>query len=152
MNVEIVHLFECPELVGEVARWIHEEWWSNKPGYTVSTLATRLRQARDRHSVPLSLVALRAGNPVGIVNLVESDNEERPDLTPWLAALLVAPEARGHGVGSKLVRSLVSEASRLGIGRLYLGTDIPEYYERLGAKLFEEYTGGYRIMSIDTSV
>jgi hypothetical protein len=24
------------------------------------------------------------------VNLVANDNEERPDLTPWLAALLVA--------------------------------------------------------------
>jgi predicted N-acetyltransferase YhbS len=151
-NVDIVHLFECPEHIDTLARWIHEEWWADKPGHTVSTMRARLGQARDRNSIPLSLVALRAGRPVGTVNLVESDNEERPDLTPWLAALLVTPAARGQGVGSALVRSLVAEAARLGVRRLYLGTDTPEYYVRLGAQVFEESADAYRIMSIDTSL
>jgi predicted N-acetyltransferase YhbS len=152
MNVEIKHLSECPEHLGRIARWIHEEWWSDKPGHTVETMAARLGEARDRNAVPLSLVALHAGTPVGTVNLVANDNEGRPDLTPWLAALLVAPEHRGQGVGSDLVRSLVGEATRLRIRQLYLGTEIPQYYARLGAEMYEEVSADYCIMSIKTGV
>lgn len=129
-----------------MARWIHEEWWTGKPGHSAETMAARLREARDRNAVPLSLLALRAGKPLGTVNLVDNDNDARPDLTPWLAALLVKPEHRGHGVGSALVRSLVAEAARLGIPQMYLGTDIPGYYTRLGAVLFEEVSDEYSIL------
>lgn len=152
MTVKIRHLFEHPEHLREVARLIHEEWWSDKPGHSVSTMAARLALAKDKDSIPLSLVALRDGKPIGTVNLVENDNDERQDLTPWLAALLVVPEARGNGVGTRLVRSLLKEAAVLGIPRLYLGTDIPEYYTRLGASLFAEYADGYRIMTMETVV
>ena len=150
INVEIRHLCDCPEHLGSVARWIHEEWWSDKPGHTVETMASRLGEASDQNAVPLSLVALLAGNPVGTVNLVANDNEERPDLAPWLAALLVVPEHRGQGVGSNLVRALLKEAARLRVRQLYLGTDIPDYYAKLGAAMYEEGSGDYCIMVIKT--
>jgi predicted N-acetyltransferase YhbS len=149
-DIRIAHLFQHSEHVHKVARWIHEEWWRDKPGHTVETMEARLREARDRSAVPLSLIALRAGEPVGTVNLVANDNEERPDLTPWLAALLVRPEHRGRGVGSALVRVLAAEAGRLAIPRLYLGTDIPGYYERLGAALFERVSEEYCILCLRT--
>ena len=150
MTVEITHLFECPEHLEAVATLIHEEWWTDKPGHSVATMKTRLAQANDIDAIPLSLVALRDGRPVGTVNLVENDNEERPDLTPWLAALLVVPECRGMGFGTRLVRALLVEAARLGIPRVYLGTDITDYYARLGASLIAAYEGGYRIMVLDS--
>jgi len=150
MNVDIGHLYEYPAHLQTVARWIHEEWWSDKPGHSVESMATRLREASGRDRIPLSLVALLEGCPVGTVNLVVNDNEQRDDLTPWLAALYVLPEHRGKGVGSKLVRSLTSEASRLGIREMYLGTDIPQYYRKLGAKMFESSSDDYCIMSIAT--
>ena len=152
MNVEIRHLCDFPEHLGTVARWIHEEWWSGKPGHTAETMASRLGEASDKNAVPLSLVALFAGNPVGTVNLVENDNEERLDLAPWLAALLVVPEHRGQGVGSKLVRALLKEAARLRVRELYLGADIPDYYARLGATMYEEHPDGYCIMVMKTGV
>jgi len=149
-GVRIAHLFEHPAHVDEVARWIHREWWQDKPGHTVETMAARLREAKDRSAVPLSLVALHGGKPVGTVNLVANDNDERPDLSPWLAALLVRPDHRGRGVGSALVRSLVAEGARLGIPRMYLGTDIPGYYTRLGAVLFEKVSDEYCILCLRT--
>ena len=151
MNVEIVHLYEYPEHLESVARWIHEEWWADKPGHSVESMATRLKDAHNKDEIPLSLLALHRDRPVGTVNLVVNDNEERLDLTPWLAALLVLPENRGRGVGSQLVRTLSAEALRLGVRRMYLGTDIPQYYSRLGAQIFESSQDGYCIMCIDTS-
>lgn len=152
MNVEIRHLCDCPEHLVTVARWIHEEWWADKPGHTLETMASRLGEASDKNAVPLSLVALLAGKPVGTVNLVENDNDERPDLAPWLAALLVVPEHRGQGVGSNLVRALTKEAARLGVRQMYLGADIPEYYARLGAAMYEKGPADYCIMVIKTDV
>ncbi|MCF7823514.1 MAG: GNAT family N-acetyltransferase [Candidatus Marinimicrobia bacterium] len=151
-NFEIRHLCDCPEHLETVARWIYEEWWSDKPGHTVQTMASRLGEASYRNAVPISLVALLAGNPVGTVNLVANDNEKRPELTPWLAALLVMPEHRGRGVGSVLVRALLKEAARLGVRQLYLGTDIPEYYAKLGAAMYHEVSDDYCIMVIKTGV
>jgi len=71
-------------------------------------------------------------------------------LAPWLAAMLVVPEHRGQGVGSNLVRALLKEAARLGVRQLYLGTDIPDYYAKLGAAMYEEDSGDYCIMVIKT--
>jgi len=79
--ITILHLFECPQHLPEVARLIHEEWWSDKPGHSVSTMARRLALASDRDAIPLSLVALRDDRPIGTVNLVENDNDERPMTT-----------------------------------------------------------------------
>ncbi|HEU4339068.1 MAG TPA: GNAT family N-acetyltransferase [Planctomycetota bacterium] len=116
--MKIAHLFEHPEHLPDIARRIHEEWWADKSGHTVETMAARLTTTQQHDAVPLSPVALIGEIPVGTVNLVENDNDERRDLSPWLAALLVWPERRGLGIGSQLVRALVAEAARLGIGRI----------------------------------
>jgi predicted N-acetyltransferase YhbS len=152
LRIQIAHLFEHPEHLGEVARWIHDEWWTDKPGHTVATMAARLRAASDRAAIPLSLVALRGTSPIGTVNLVDNDNDERPDLSPWLAGLLVLPDYRGQGVGSTLVRSVVAEATRLGVRQVYLGTDIPRYYARLGATMHEKGADGYCILCMRSGV
>ena len=88
------------------------------------------------------------GQPAGTVNLIQCDSQRRPHLFPWLAALVVVPEHRRKGVGGLLVRHLVGEARRLGYGELFLGTDIPSYYEALGARLHERFEDNLCIMRI----
>ncbi len=146
MESRIEHLFEHPEWIRLVAGWIYDEFWTGKPGVSVETFVARLGEATDPDRVPLSLLALSDGRPVGTVNLVHTDSEARPDLHPWLAALVVVPEARGQGIGSALVRELNAEAARLGFGELFLGTDIPEFYSRLGAERFQTVRGDLCIM------
>ena len=150
LNISIYHLFEYPEYYPTVARWIHYEWWVDKPGHSVKTMEDRLRLANDPDKIPLSLLALSDGVPVGTVNLVENDAEDRPDLYPWLAAMLVQSKYRGHGIGTKLVNSIISHAVRLGISEIFLGTDIPEFYERLGATDHECFADNFRYMKLVT--
>lgn len=152
LSTHISHLFEHPEHLPTVAEWIWRAWWQDRPGQSAATLAARLEQACDPDRIPLSLVALVGGAPVGTVNLVENDSESRPDLTPWLAALWVQPAHRGRGIGSELVRAVVREAARLGVGRLYLGADIPGFYARLGAVTHQSVTPDFPIMRIDTGI
>jgi predicted N-acetyltransferase YhbS len=152
MKIEIAHLYDYPKYFRIVAQWIHEEWWLSKPGHSVDTMEARLRQASNPQEIPLSLVALANARPVGTVNLVENDDESRPHLFPWLAALLVLPQYRGRGIGSKLVCALLEEARRLKIKQMYLGTDAPGFYMRFGAAIHEQVVDDYCIMRLNMDV
>jgi predicted N-acetyltransferase YhbS len=147
--ITITHLYRHPEHVRRVARWIYDEFWTDKPDASPQWLEERLREATTDSEIPMSWLAVVDNEPAGTVNLIECDNDQRPDLSPWLAALLVLPEYRKRGIGSKLVDECVAGARRLGVKRLYLGTDIPEYYERLGWHIHERVRGDYIIMAID---
>ena len=146
MQVQIDHLFEHPRFVRLVAGWIYEEFWRDKPGYGVEKFEGLLRQADDAGRIPLSLIALSDGQPAGTAQLIRSDSERRPHLTPWLAALIVAEPYRRRGIGGLLVRRVAAEAARLGYAELIFGTDIPDFYARFGAGVHERFPGRLCIM------
>lgn len=143
--VSIDHLCRHPGHVPLVASWIHGAFWT-RSGKGVETVIDLLREAEDPDRIPLSLLASIASAPAGTVQLIDCDSKARPDLTPWLAALFVDPAYRGKGVGAALVRRLVTEAARLDCRELYLETDIPDFYARLGAKPYQALTDGGWIM------
>ncbi len=144
--MRIEHLYNTPQHIRMVADWIYNEFWTENENMKPEILEGWLRDAVDPDKIPLSFLAFYDGKPAGTVNLIENDNEHRPDLAPWLAALLVRPEFRHKGIGSELVRECLNAAKRLGYKRLYLGTDIPEFYEPLGIKIHERVRDDYIIM------
>jgi predicted N-acetyltransferase YhbS len=149
MPFEIVHLFERPEHRPAVAALIHHEFWTRVPGASVAKMQARLATADHADRVPLCLVALHQGEPIGVVNLVDTDDEDRPEWQPWLAGMVVAAPWRGQGVGSSLVRALLGHARRLGIERVYLGTDGPGFYTRLGAVAHQVPRPGFCFMRFE---
>ncbi len=149
LPVGLAHLFELPRHRLAVAELIHREFWTAVPGASVERMAARLAQAADPDHVPLCLVALHGDEPVGVVNLVDNDDEAHTDWRPWLAGLVVRDGWRGHGVGSALVRELLVHARRLGIGRVYFGTDGPGFYTRLGAVVHEQPRPDFWFMRFD---
>ncbi len=66
--------------------------------------------------------------------MIASDLEERPQLTPWVAAVWVEPRARSRGVGGALVERAARDCFALGIARAYLCARpaLSGFYERLG--------------------
>lgn len=148
MTSSIHHLFQYPQHTCTVAGWIYREFWEDRNGYDRATLEKLLGDADDPGRIPLSLIALADGVPAGTVNLIYHDNSRRPELTPWLAALVVVKKYRGRGIGSALVTRLLTEASRIGISTLYLGTDTPDFYTRLGA-FHHETVDGLHIMRFE---
>lgn len=146
-GLSIDHLHRHPGHLERVARWIHAAFWT-RSGQGVETVIGLLENARDPDRIPLSLLARVGDEPAGTVNLVACDSRERHDLTPWLAALYVSPEYRRRGIGAALVRALMAEAARLGSGEIYLETDIPDFYARLGAAKHQPLAEGGWIMRI----
>lgn len=151
-KIKIEHLKDHPQHLQTIATWIYNEWWTEKPNVSVESMKKRLQEAKTDCDIPLSLVALFGDEPVGTVNFIESDNSEFPDLKPWLAALLVSPKFRNQGIGSSLVKECVQYAKELGVSEFYLGTEIPHFYESLGAKPHTTGSKNLQIMKMETGL
>ncbi len=131
--MKIGYLADHREHIPRLAEWLHAQWGYLHENDSVERRAARLESRATRGGVPVTFVAVDAETLLGSASLVVDDLETRPELTPWLASVYVAPEHRGRGVASALVRRVVEEAKGSGIDRLYLWTtDQERLYARLG--------------------
>ncbi len=73
-------------------------------------------------SIPLALVAFEKEQFIGTASLIKCDMDDRTELFPWLAAVLVKPENRNRGVGTLLLKSIDIECLKFGYNRYYLYT------------------------------
>jgi GNAT superfamily N-acetyltransferase len=138
-GVKVEHLAEHPGAIPTLAAWVYNQWghWM-PPDATQETLAREFRRRTAPGQIPETFVAVEDGKPLGTASLVVHDLAERRDLSPWLAAVYVAPEARNRGIGSALVQAVMDEASALGAEDLYLFTpDKMSFYGRLGWRVLE---------------
>jgi N-acetylglutamate synthase-like GNAT family acetyltransferase len=108
------------------------------PGSSVEEFESQFSTQLNRDTIPLTLIALVDQVMVGTASLVAHDMPIRPNLSPWLAAVYVAPEHRQRGIGSRLVQNIEEAAKQLHIPRLYLFTpDRERFYARLGWSIVE---------------
>ena len=110
-------------LLPTVAGWLREEWpgWYGQGGRG-DAVGDAHAFAASTERLPLGVVALVAGRPVGVGALKAESLASHRHLTPWAAAGYVLPELRGRGVGAALLAALVREAGRLGFPCVYCGT------------------------------
>ena len=131
--MRIAYLADHREQIPRLAEWLHAQWGYLHEDDSVERRGLRLESRATRGGVPVTFVAVEGETLLGSASLVVDDLETRPELTPWLASVFVAPEHRGRGVASALVRRVVEEARSSGIDRLYLWTtDQERLYARLG--------------------
>jgi GNAT superfamily N-acetyltransferase len=138
--MRIEHLAKHREVIPILASWVYGEWghWM-EPDVTLETLMTTFERRTVQGQIPETFVAVECGKPLGTASLVTYDMAARRDLSPWLAAVYVAPEFRNQGVGSALVATVMDQASAMGVQDLYLFTpDRMRFYGRLGWKALEQ--------------
>ena len=151
MSLKFLTLSDRPELLSTVASWIYEQWWSHLPEHSVEILAKQLNERRVSDQICESFVALLDTIPVGTASVLDHDveTERRPDLTPWVAAVYVVPEARRQGIGEQLVSHATAFAQSKGFNTVYLWTtDHRNWYERLGWQLVEQFESSRGMVSI----
>ncbi len=108
------------------------------PGLTAEDMTRIFSEHLNRDRIPLTLIAFLDGQPAGTASIYVHDLPPRPDLSPWLAAVYVAPPFRKRGIGSELVKAVESQAQELQFHRLYLFTpDQERFYTRLGWSVLE---------------
>ena len=146
MQLTLDYLANHREAIPQLARWSYAEWrrYIEQRGRSFDDVVAGYHQRVNTDALPLGVVAIADGAVIGMGALLEADLPLRPELTPWLASIFVAPEYRGRGVGSMIVERLASEATRLELERLYLWTSsAASLYARLGWREIEkvEYCG-----------
>ncbi|MBB3770760.1 GNAT superfamily N-acetyltransferase [Angulomicrobium tetraedrale] len=146
--VAIDDLRLVPGFAPIVADRVWRAWWQ-EAGKPLAALRARLDESLGpaTAAIPSSFVAHRGAEFLGTVALIESDMEDRPALTPWLAALWVEPAARGRGTGAALVRHAARAAFAAGHARLHLCATAQNapYYHRLGWSRIEADIDGLDI-------
>ena len=95
------------------------------------------------------LLLLFRNELVGFISIFPHDCDEKPDLTPWYATMFVKSEYRGMRYSKILNDAILKEAKKRKISRLYLKTDLNDYYEKFGAKYIEDLSNGEKMLYFD---
>ena len=132
--VEVRFLADVPGHAATLGRWHHAQWGALYDDWTLEVATEELMDHATRRTMPTTLVAMQGETLLGSVSLVLEDAPELRDQgDAWLASLYVVPEARGLGLGVRLVKELVAFAARQQVERLWLFTpEHASFYARLG--------------------
>jgi GNAT superfamily N-acetyltransferase len=143
---EISDLRQRPEFFDTVAMRIWQAWWDAE-GASLDYISGRLRENMSEVPIPFALVAHDGHAFLGTSSVIASDLAERPQLSPWVAAVWVEEAARGHGIGAALVERAAQDCFALDIGRAYLCARprMLGFYQRLGWTLLERRVGRHSL-------
>ena len=132
--IEIIPLMSCQQVIPELAQMWYEllglKW---APGVKVSDVEQRFLNHCNDEKLPLTLVAFKNQQPIGMCSLRENEGI-RPELSPWLGSLVVDKHFQNQGIAKLLIDAIKEKAKQKGFSKLYLFTfdkTLPEYYQRL---------------------
>jgi GNAT superfamily N-acetyltransferase len=131
-----------PGFIGIVADRIWREWWAPH-GAALRDVERALGDCLDERDLPFTLVVSQGSLFLGTVTVVVSDLSERPQYSPWIAALWVEPEYRGRGLGEALMGEAESRVPRTVGETVYLCAKphLRRYYRARGWQHIEERVG-----------
>jgi N-acetylglutamate synthase-like GNAT family acetyltransferase len=142
----ISDLRQRAEFFDTVADRIWQAWWQPN-GYPLDYISARLCENMEATPIPFALVAHDGERFLGTSSVIASDLEERPQFSPWIAAVWVEQDARGHGIGAALVNRAAQDCFALGVSRAYLCARprMTSFYEALGWTVVERKIGPHHL-------
>ena len=142
MKFEISNLNALPDFKSTVADRVWHAWW--KPhGHLFQVVMDFFDDLPSAREIPFCLVAHDDATYIGSVLGIASDLDDRPELSPWVAALWVEPEFRRQGAAAALIKAALDEVFKLGheVAFLCATAEKRAMYQRQGWKLVEENVG-----------
>lgn len=149
--MKIYSLFDKKEYIEKYVECCVKEWGNTKDTFEFKEKINRkIKKILDGDDNLIScLVLLDEDSLVGFISLFKTDGEERNDLTPWYATMYVSDNYRGKGYSKVLNDAILKEAKMLGYDKVYLKSDLINYYEKFGAKYIENLNNGETLYYID---
>jgi predicted N-acetyltransferase YhbS len=133
MSVAIRRLEADTPAAELAARWRYDAFFAGGGDTLENSRAALFDFLRAQDGYEIGLLAECDGKPAGLCLFVRAEIDAKHDLTPWLAALFVAPEFRRRGIGEALVRAIEDHARQVGTTTLHLYTlEAEAFYARLG--------------------
>lgn len=153
MIVKIYNIKEKEEFLEEVAILTQKMWGSKDLTFDEfnEKVDKKIEKIKNNFDNPFysKLVLVDKDKLIGFISIFPSDCDERKDLFPWYATMYVKEEYRSKGYSKILNDAILEEAKRKGFKRLYLKTDLKNYYEKFGATFLEKLNNNEKIYYFD---
>jgi GNAT superfamily N-acetyltransferase len=148
--VAIGVLANHPSLIPQVAELRWAEWGKPPEPVEFSYWLDTTRSEAGRDEVPMTWVAIDSdGRAVGAVGILQFDPDDFRDRSPWLVGMIVAPEWRNQGIGSRLVRALETWVAMQSIPRVWVATGPAEgFYQKCGWETVDSFINEYDEASV----
>lgn len=147
--LKIYNIKEKQEFLKEVAELTQKEWGkkTNSKEEFEEKINNKISKIINNFNNPLycKLVLLNDDILIGFISIFPTDGEERKDLSPWYATMYVKEEYRGKGYSKILNDAILEEAKKRGFKKLYLKTDLINYYEKFGATFLDTLNTGEKL-------
>jgi GNAT superfamily N-acetyltransferase len=141
----------------ELADWYFSEWSIFNDELTKEGALSVLMERMNRNILGICLVAIKQGNPVGMISICDANIPLHSECYPCISHLCIKPEERSNGFGRILLEAAITKAKELGYETMYLYTNNPTmhiWYEKFGWTITKNfhYKGFYcRLMSYSRS-
>lgn len=135
--LKIYNLKDKQEYIQEIATLTQKEWGRKdlRPDEFASKVNEKIMKIKKSFDniYYCKLILLEDDQLVGFISIFPSDGDERKDLSPWYATMYVKKEYRRRGYSKILNDAILEEARKRNIKRIYLKTELNNYYEKFGA-------------------
>ena len=147
--LKIYNIKEKQEFLREVAELTQKEWGkkTNSKEEFEAKINKKISKIINSFDNPLycKLVLLDDDVLIGFISIFPTDGEERKDLSPWYATMYVKEDYRRKGYSKILNTAILEEAKKRGFKKLYLKTDLINYYEKFGAVFLDTLSNGEKL-------
>ena len=151
--LKIYNLKDKPRYIEEVAILTQKEWGQKNLSREEfeTKVKSKILKIKSNFENPnyCKLILLENDSLVGFISIFPTDGDEKKDLSPWYATMYVKEKYRGKGYSKILNNAILAEARKRNISKLYLKTDLKNYYEKFGAKFLEVLSSGEKLYCFD---
>lgn len=133
--MQIYNLKDKLEYLEEVACLEYEEWADKKEENREERIENKKEKIKKNFSNNsfCKLILLDKDELIGFISMFPNDCNEENNLTPWYATMYVKKKFRKLGYSKILNDAILKEARSRGFSKIYLKTDLKNYYEKFGA-------------------
>lgn len=148
LMLNVFDLKDKEEYIYEVAKLTYIEWGRKIDSRTdEEKIQSKVQKIKDNFDKTnyCKLILVEDNQLVGFISIFPNDCEERKDLSPWYATMYVKEEYRGKGYSRILNDAILKEAKRRNFKRIYLKTNLKNYYEKFGARYIGKLKDGEKL-------
>ena len=148
--MKFINVKDNKELLREYIKLCSLEWGCEKTDEEMKQYINEKEYRILNEDKVINIIGLMDNDEmIGFISLFKYDGDECRELTPWYATMYVKKEYRGNGYSKILNDELLRQTKEMGYDKLYLKSELENYYEKFGAKYIKMLENGEKLYYID---